>query len=698
MEKDIKKNTKLTLLVGILILIVIITTSTYAYYKTRIKSPGSKISIMGSNFSLNITDNSLVASNLTPIYDKNKETQGVKKEFTISIGSAGVTSACYDLYIDVTSLGENLRNKYFKYELTNGTDTYTGSFNERTDGSQILIIRNQNINTTNTSNSYTLYLWLSYSETEDQTDILSGDSTSRTFKGRILAKAVTGTCKESDTDPTTYMANLLVINGSADAVKKEVLKNGTVVFTITPKEGFNLDEITINCDGGTLEGNKLTITNINKNVTCVIQLGEDGPFKGGTLAARLLLYNTNIESRTDFSGPFSNDTTGTLFVQSSTEDAQFTEDVNGDGKGEDVYYFAGNPTNNWVKFGSWNNSSSFYRGYYTETSSAYKDYSTLNECTSASSYNYNCTEIKISSINDDMYWRIIRINEDGSVRLLYSGTSPESTNAYIGTSDFNPGLASTSSTRTVSLRYWGYMYNTYNELTNDYSSNIKNYLDTWYQNNLITNYDKYISKTAIYCNERKYTRESKVSSTNSDNVYEYYTSAALIRYNENKPVYKCSVDGDGQLFSKYDPTPNKFSVSTASGGNGQLTYPVALVTMDELLYAGMSYSSNNAFSSAQWFVMNSQNEINLPENIYWWTMTPSNMSERYGATAPDVFTIRMRSSSSIYLHNSDLTTQSTTLVRPVISLKACVKYSSGDGTPTNPYQVTIDSTCATAEN
>ena len=322
----------------------------------------------------------------------------------------------------------------------------------------------------------------------------------------------------------------------------------------------------------------------------------------------------------------------------------------------------------------------------------------MDECTSASSYNYNCTEIKISSINDDMYWRIIRINEDGSVRLLYSGTSPESTNAYIGTSDFNPGLASTSSTETVSLRHWGYMYNTYKELTNDYSSNIKNYLDTWYQNNLITNYDKYISKTAIYCNERKYTRESKVSKTNSDNVYDYYASAALIRYNENKPVYKCSVDGDGQLFSKYDPTPNKFSVSTASGGNGQLTYPVALVTMDELLYAGMSYSSNNAFSSAQWFVMNSQNEINLPENIYWWTMTPSNMSERYGATAPDIFTIRMRSSSSIYLHNSDLTTQSTTLVRPVISLKACVKYLSGDGSSTNPYQVTIDSTCETAEN
>ena len=37
-------------------------------------------------------------------------------------------------------------------------------------------------------------------------------------------------------------------------------------------------------------------------------------------------------------------------------------------------------------------------------------------------------------------------------------------------------------------------------------------------------------------------------------------------------------------------------------------------------------------------------------------------------------------------------------VRPVISLKSCVKHSSGDGTSSNPYEVTIDDTCASAEN
>ena len=651
MEKDIKKNTKLTLLVGILILIVIITTSTYAYYKTRIKSPGSKISIMGSNFSLNITDNSLVASNLTPIYDKNKETQGVKKEFTISIGSAGVTSACYDLYIDVTSLGENLRNKYFKYELTNGTDTYTGSFNGRTDGSQILIIRNQNINNTNTSNSYTLYLWLSYSETEDQTDILSGDSTSRTFKGRILAKAVTGTCKESDTDPTTYMANLLVINGSADAVKKEVLKNGTVVFTITPKEGYTLEDATINCENGVLEGNKLTITNMQSDTTCVIQLGEDGPYATGTLASQILKNNPVIKVRTDFTDSETG-TTNMIFVESSTSTAQYTEDVDGDGIGEDTYYFSGDNENNWVKFGV-----------------------------------YSTTKSKYWNEGEDIYWRIIRVNEDGSVRLLYMGSKSFPTAVSIG-----------SEYATHFTNLYGYstgiFYNsTYMSISNKNTMKagyVKTKIDAWYKENLLTNYDKYISKTAIYCHDHSFYKNS------SDVDY----NGAYGRVSNNRPSFRCNGNPDGGLYetSGIQDENDKLSGSTTGGGNGKLycstcdedkdygvidrtvICPVALMTKDEIMYAGLVESDTSPTdykANKHYYNTDSDNNLGIGN---WWTLSPRTSADSSKG---------MYGSSAI---NSD------GLLRPVISLKACVKYSSGDGTPTNPYQVTIDSTCATAEN
>ena len=682
MEKDIKKSAKLTLLVGILMLIVITASTTYAYFKTRIKSPGSKISVMGSNFSLNITDNALTASGLKPIYDKNKSTQAVKKEFTISIGSAGVTSACYDLYIDVTSLGENLRNKYFKYELTNGTDTYTGSFNGRTDGSQILIIRNQNINNTNTSNSYTLYLWLSYSETEDQTDILSGDSTSRTFKGRILAKAVTGTCKESDTDPTTYMANLLVINGSADAVKKEVLKNGTVVFTITPKEGYTLEDATINCENGVLEGNKLTITNMQSDTTCVIQLGEDGPYATGTLASQILKDNPVIKVRTDFSVANTDDTTGTIYVQSSTSTSQMTEDTDGDGIGEDTYYYSGNTTNNWIKFGGYY----VYRGT-NSAGTQTRDFDTMEKCTSNSIYGNNCTAIFKS-----YYWRIVRINEDGSVRLAYHGESTEETKLIIDS---------------VANHWWnneGHDDSSY--LDTNYASRAKTVIDYWYMDKFVDknngtsyNFDDYVSLTALYCSEQAYYKRNETT-----NGY-YYSSIAQLRATANTPSYLCGGDGLGGIATTVSGTAKKLSASTASGGTGTLyctsteyyepskswygfrkldtttKCPIAMLTLDEYMYAGYKYGSRYNSDDYKIHLFVNSNNAKISGVSYIYTFTPWTDEQTLYITY-----------SGYSDNNSDGG------IRPSLSLKACVKYSSGDGTSTNPYTVTIDGTCASAEN
>ena len=37
-------------------------------------------------------------------------------------------------------------------------------------------------------------------------------------------------------------------------------------------------------------------------------------------------------------------------------------------------------------------------------------------------------------------------------------------------------------------------------------------------------------------------------------------------------------------------------------------------------------------------------------------------------------------------------------VRPVISLKSCVQWSSGSGTASSPYQVSLSSACSSAEN
>ena len=534
MEKDIKKSAKLTLLVGVLMLIVIATSTTYAYFKTRIKSPGSKISVTGSNFSLNITDNALTASGLKPIYDRNKETQAVKKEFTISIGSDGITSACYDLYLDIESLGNNLRNKYFKYEITNGTDTYAGNFSGRTDGSQILIMRNQNINTTNTSNSYTLYLWLAYGNSNDsQGELLTGDAASRTYKGRIIAKAVTGSCNETDTKPPV------------------------------------------------------------------------------TLAEAMLRDNPTISERTSFSSTNVANTTGTIYKTNKTEDGNY------------VYYYSGNTTNNWVKFGGF-------------------------------------------------YWRIIRTNEDESVRMLYSGISHNTTEGYIGTSTFNEN--------NDDPMHVGYMYGTSGSLannrTNANSSTIKMAIDTWYQNNLLANYDKYISKTAIYCNDRSVGS----GSYNTGSTTFYYGSYTRLGYEVTikTPTYKCGGNGNGGLFESTQAIADKFSASTTGGGNGKLTYPIALMTADEISFAGGVFTINLP-SPYTWYYTNSQG-TSIVGLDYWWLLSPngwsiskSNVFYIYGSEEPGYFTGGNVSTSNA--------------IRPVISISSCATIKSGNGTPESPYEI-----------
>ena len=104
------------------------------------------------------------------------------------------------------------------------------------------------------------------------------------------------------------------------------------------------------------------------------------------------------------------------------------------------YYYRGNVTNNYVKFGKWaNDAPDVVYGYASETSN-FKKYDSMEACQNASYWNKNCTII--NRAGKDMYWRIIRINGDGTVRVIYDGTSAHANgesneDRKIGESEFN---------------------------------------------------------------------------------------------------------------------------------------------------------------------------------------------------------------------------------------------------------------------
>ena len=385
-----------------------------------------------------------------------------------------------------------------------------------------------------------------------------------------------------------------------------------------------------------------------------------------TLANQLLNDNPTIGTRTDFSTPFTTNTANTLYK--ATENAT------------DVYYFAGQdtestPINNWVRFGKANKNGCTYNGstvlYFNGSSilsvenesqclsskicrlgDQYGVGETVTEdlCTSQDGYWTN-QNAKWSTSTHNLYWRIIRTNADGSIRLLYHGTSTTATDAYIGKSKFN--------TNYNSPKYVGYMYGDTDATpeearTNTNDSTIKAYIDNWYANNM-TSYTKYLSTTAVYCNDRELASGASYSTT------EQFYFKTYDRLVTNKvPTYDCTNIKDA------------FSVNNAEA---KLTYPIALMTADEISYAGGVVDQD----APMWYYTNSSLESSTGTQ-FWWSLSPFSW---FGLGAYSWFVFGSDSPGSLDSNNVD----NWHGVRPAVSLKSCIKYSTGNGTSETPYEI-----------
>ena len=397
-----------------------------------------------------------------------------------------------------------------------------------------------------------------------------------------------------------YTVTLTATNGTVSPSSQVTGYNGSVSFTVSPNSGFKAELETNTC-GGTLSGNTYTVNNITSGKTCSITFKSSTP----TLYAKLLADKTMRPNRGSFSSVLTSNNTNTLYT--STEN------------GTTVYYFAGNATDNWVKFGK-------------------------NES------------------NQDLYWRIIRTNSDGGVRLLYHGTSTTATDAFI-----NPNTAFNKTS--YDPMYVGYMYGTSGSLVNNRkntnSSTIKTTIDTWYASNLeAKGYTKYLSTTAVYCNDRS----NPAGGYNTGNSRFYY--GAYTRLDTNKtPSYDCTT------------TEDKFTADKSTG-NGKLDHPIALMTPDEISFAGGLIWTN----APTWYYKNSANGSSTG-STWWWLLSPVDWRDSY----PYVFFVGGSSNPGFLGSNG---VDYTGAVRPAISLKSCVKYSSGNGSASDPY--TIKETASTS--
>ena len=219
----------------------------------------------------------------------------------------------------------------------------------------------------------------------------------------------------------------------------------------------------------------------------------------------------------------------------------------------------------------------------------------------------------------------------------------------------------------VDPMYVGYKYGTTGSLENNRlntnDSTIKTYVDNWYNNNL-SSYSKYISTEAVYCNDRELVSGQKYSTRLSFGYAPY-----------------------GRVYPNYTPTYNCTNIKDAFSGNNskaKLTYPIGLMSIDELAYAGGKFDTNLPIPYA-WYYLNSAGG-SITGSTYWWSLSPA----YYNGADSYVLSVN-GSSNSGYLNYHFV--YFSYGARPAISLKTCTLWTSGNGAPETPYEISTTSGC-----
>ena len=253
-------------------------------------------------------------------------------------------------------------------------------------------------------------------------------------------------------------------------------------------------------------------------------------------------------------------------------------------------------------------------------------------------------------IFNNICWKIIRINGNGTTRIIYYGAPADgkcTTDGTIGATKYNDdGYDNT---------FLGYMHNNKGQTTyedthkNVYDSDLKLFIDEWYKNNLIS-VGKKISDT-LFCNDRTVVTTSGTGIGN-ESTETYYPRT---RYDNIGPSLTCTNKNDS------------FTVNDSVIGNSKLKYPIATINGDEIMLAGYRFGSENA-----------NTEGYLYSSYIYWTMSPiAYYPETDGGSVWAV------ANGAINFGHVNI----NYYAKPVINLKQGIKIASGDGTADNPYVI-----------
>ena len=272
-----------------------------------------------------------------------------------------------------------------------------------------------------------------------------------------------------------------------------------------------------------------------------------------------------------------------------------------------TYYYRGAVDNNWVKYGKFKEDQIVYRGFRDDTTNTdvwfdsvneqvnYIDYPTLAECQTGedydSTYNYKCNAVTYAHKGDDMYWRIIRVDKDNKIKMIYAGSKAPSESTKVAITGANTNMGFTAYNNEYNhAEYVGFQYTVGSQRGTTTNSTIKTYLDNWYTKYFNENIGTSRFVKTTFCNDRN--TSSTWASTGSRVEYAPYT--------------RLSAD---------TPTPT-FECNTAD----VITNNFGLITADEIVLAGGKADTDNSV-----FYLNN--------NMAYWAGSP----DEFGGSYSDVF-------------------------------------------------------------
>ena len=249
------------------------------------------------------------------------------------------------------------------------------------------------------------------------------------------------------------------------------------------------------------------------------------------------------------------------------------------------------------------------------------------------------------------YWRIVRINGNNSVRLIYQGTASD------GNGTTGNGYYEDETKNAVNkTRKHSYVRYYYKSGSTEYSA-IRKSIDSWYNTNL-SSFANFMDPDAGYCNDYSTTSGTYGDSTSSSSV----TFSGNGRLSSHNPTTVCA--------RQYYETP-----TTSNTGTKSLPYPVGTISMDEVMQAGGSNSNNKNYY--------------LHTGTSYFTMTPYEFEYKKVGVLYYYYPRALNVNSSGKLASVDVYTKHG--YRPVINITSYIYWSRGNGTATAPYELSFES-------